>query len=116
MADATVEAKTTVFAAATNLGFDLSEEALLGALSVAKASHTELFKLVNGAVALTESAQGAALKVIRDLLTRSEEFTLEALNGIEAVALSLSRTLRQVRWVSRSTTAEVVISNKTAAA
>ena len=96
MTDVTVvQDKATALTTAMTTGADLSEQAMLSALGVARVAHGEVFQIAHGAIGWLETVQAAPWKVVREVVGRSEKLTLGALNGFEAVALSLSRTFRE---------------------
>ncbi|HTT72414.1 MAG TPA: hypothetical protein VMG32_14405 [Anaeromyxobacteraceae bacterium] len=92
---AVVHDKAAAITTAVTTGANLTEQAMLSALGIVRVAHGEVFHIAHGALGWLESVQAAPFKVVREVVGRSEKLTLDALNGVENVALSLSRTLRE---------------------
>jgi len=99
------------------LGVGLTEKGVGGVFGVGRAIRTELFRATNAGVDWIESAQDSTLKIVREIIQRTDSLTQGALDGVEAVTISVSKSFRGTGEAAAemvSSTAETLVGRKRA--
>jgi len=76
------------------VGADVVQGAVTGTFGVAKAIRGEAFRLTNGLVDFAESVPTSGFKIVRELVTRLDDVSRAAVDGVESVSLAVTGLLR----------------------
>src|SRR6266542_114680 len=99
------------------LGVAITEKGVGGVFGVGRAIRAELFRATSSGVDWVESAQDSRLKIVREVIQRTDSLTQGALDGLEAVTISIAKSIRGSGEAAAelvSSTAETLVGRKRA--
>jgi hypothetical protein len=76
------------------LGSNLTEKAMAVPLGAARTTRDEIFRATFAGVDWVEGINQSSFKIVRETLQRMDKLSQEAVDGVEAVASSVSRVIR----------------------
>ena len=87
-------AEQGVLMATMTCGANLTEKAMAVPLGAARAIRDEVFRATSAGVDFVEGINQSSFKIVREMLKRVDRLSLEAVDGLDSVAASVSRVIR----------------------
>ncbi len=88
-------AEAGVFVTMVTSSADLAEKAVGGSFSVLMTGRDELFRATNAGIDWVEGTQQSSFRIAREAVLRVDKLSQEMVEGLESVAMAVSRAIRE---------------------